>query len=454
MKFWPEVHWSEGQFLRPHHLQAASRQLETVRAAALNGLHPYGYGFVALDLAHDAIENGVVELRACELVLRDGTVVIVPENCTIPPRELKPVLDKAVGPLDVYLGVPEVQAVRANVQTPGEEVPGRNPRYTIDLVERYDENTGDNPQSIEVRRLRGTVFLGEEDRAGFECVRLGRIERSAAGPKLVNNVVPPLLKMRAWGPLCAAVDVLWNDIRARVEQLGADAASRALTFATASPGDMEQLLKLQALSELSVRFGVLAGSPELHPHAFYLTLCEGIGRIALWDDLRRPRELPAYDHENCGPVFEELVRYLRTLVHAMLPRDYIERPFEAREGGYGVELDAEWFSPNYELFFGIRGALQVEEVQALFRAINFKLASPRDAPEVFRRRLPGLEFKHAGTVPNLPKSSDQFYFRIARTAPYWEHCERERGIFICMAPADMPKLASLRLSLFAVRLRG
>jgi len=66
----------------------------------------------------------------------------------------------------------------------------------------------------------------------------------------------------------------------------------------------------------------------------------------------------------------------------------------------------------------------------------------------------GLDFKSAGAVPNLPKSSDQFYFRIARTAPYWEHCERERGIFICMPPADMPKLAALKLSLFVVKLKG
>lgn len=453
MRFWPEVHWSEGQFLRPHHLQAAFRQIETGRAAAVDGIHAYARGFMSLDLAHDAIENGLIEIRSCELRLRGGTHVVVPENCTLPPREVKAVLDKSPGPLDVYLGVPQVQAVRPNVLVAGEEVEGRSPRYAIDLVERYDENSGDNPQSVEVRRMRGAIFLGEEDRAGFECVRLGRLERSAAGPKLVDNVVPPLLRMQAWRPLCTAVDVLWNDIRARMEQLGADAAARSLTFATASPGDMEQLLKLQALNELTVRFGILASSPELHPHVLFETLCAGIARVALWDDLRRPRELPAYDHDDCGPVFDELVRYLRALVNGMLPRDYIERPFEVKEGGYGVELDTDWFSPNYELYLGIRGPMQLEEIVALFRAINFKLASPRDATEVFRRRLPGLEFKSAGAVANLPKSSDQFYFRVARTAPYWEHCERERGIFICMPPADMPKLAALRLSLFAVKLR-
>ena len=454
MNFWPEVHWSEGQFLRPHHLQAAFRQAETARSAATEAVHPYGWGFLSVDLAHDAIENGLVDIRACELRLQDGTFVKVPENCTIDPREFKKKLDKTTGALAIYFGVPEVQTVRANVQDPGEELDGRNPRYAIDLTERYDENTGENPQSIEVRRLRGALFLGDEDRAGFECVRLGQIERSAAGPALVKNVVPPVLRLKAWGPLCTAVEVLWNDIRARMEQLGADAANRALSFATASPGDAEQLFKLYALNDLTVRFGMLASSPELHPHVLYVALCESIGKVALWDDTRRPRELPPYDHDNCGPVFDELVRYLRALVNGMLPRDYIERPFEVREGGYGVDLDYEWFTPNHGLYLGIRGPMQLEEIMALFHAINFKLASPRDAQEVFRRRLPGLEFKTAGAVANLPKSSDQFYFRISRTAPYWEHCENERGIFICMPPAEMPKLVPLKLSLFVVKLKG
>ena len=454
MKFWPEVHWSEGQFLRPHHLQAAFRQLETLRGASIDAVHPHAWGWMSLDLAQEAIENNLLEIRSCELRLPDGTYVKAPENCALSPRDFKKVFDAATGPLNVYFGVPEVQAVRANVQAPGMELDGRNPRYTVDLKECYDENTGENPQPIEVRRFRGAVFLGDEDRTGFECVPLGQIERSAAGPTLVKKYVPPLLAVQAWPPLCAALDTLFNDIRARCEQLGGDAAERALTFATGSPGDMEQLVKLHALNELTTRFGIAAGSPQQHPYGLYTLLCEAIGRVALWDDARRPRELPPYDHDDCGPVFEELFRYLRALVQAMLPKDYIERPFEQKEGGYGVTLDYEWFTPNHEMYLGIRSALQLEEIVALFRSINFKLASPRDAQEVYRRRLPGLEFKSAGTVPNLPKSADQHYFRVARTPPYWEHCERERGIFICMPPTGVPKLDQLKLSLFVVKLRG
>jgi type VI secretion system protein ImpJ len=453
MNFWPEVHWSEGQFLRPHHFQAAFRQIDTLRGAAVGAIHPFAWGFLSIDLATEAIENHMLEIRTCELLLRDGTFVKIPENCSLDPRDFKAVFDQHSGAMPVYFGVPELQTVRGNVQRPGEMLEGRAPRYAIDLAERYDENTGENPQSIEVRRFRGATFFGKEDHTGYEVVRLGHIERSAAGPSLVKKDVPPLVRIGAWGPLCAAVESLWNDIRARCEQLGGDASERGLTFATGSPGDVEQLVKLQALNELTVRFSAMVHTTERHPHDLYHLLVDSIGRIALWDDMRRPRELPVYNHAESGAVFEELFRYLRSLVQAMLPKDYIERPFEAKPDGHAIELDHEWFTPNHEMYLGIRSPMQTEDILALFRSINFKLASPRDATEVYRRRLPGLEFKTAGTVPNLPKSADQHYFRISRTAPYWEHCETERGIFIAMPPSEMQKLGELKLSLFVVKVR-
>jgi len=436
MRFWPEVHWSEGQFLRPHHFQAAFRQVDGIRAASLGALHAYGWGFLSLDLAADAIENNMIDIRSCELVLRDGTFVKVSENCTLDPRDFKAEFDAHSGPMPVFFGVPEIQAVRANVQRPGESLDGRAPRY-----------------SIEVRRMRGAIFLGDEDRSGFECVSLGKIERTAAGPTLIKNSVPPILRLRAWPPLCSALEAVWNDIRARCEQLGGDASERALTFATASPADMEHLVKLAALNELTVRFGALVNATELHPHTLYMLLCEGIGKLAIWDDRRRPPELPTYNHNDAGPAFEELIRYLRNLVQAMLPSDYEKRPFEKRTGGLGVELDYAWFTPSHELYLGIKSRLSTEDIMSLFKSINFKLASPQKALEVFRRRLPGLDFRSAGTVPNLPKSHDQHYFRVSRTPPYWEHCETERGIFIALPPQDMEKLKDLEIALFVVKTR-
>lgn len=453
MKVWPEVHWSEGQFLRPHHFQAAFRQIDTIRVAGLNAIQPYGWGLMSLELAEESILNNIIEIRACEAVLPDGTFVRVPDNCSITPRDIKAALEAASGAMPIFFGVPDLQAVRRNVQRRGEPLDGRSPRFEIDVTERYDENTGENPQAVEVRRLRGAIFAGEEDRSGYTCVRIARVERSAAGPALVRSTAPPMLQLKSWAPLRSEIRALWNDIRSRCDQLGGDAAQRALTFATGGPADIEQLIKLNALNELTVRFGMVVAAEHVHPFAVYATLCEAVARISLWDDLRRPRELPEYDHDDPGPVFAELIAYVRSLVNAMLPKDYIVRPFEQRGDGYHVELDHAWFTPNHQLYLGIRAGMDVDEVLTIFNRINFKLASPQTAEEVYKRGLSGLEFTKAGVVPNLPRGHDQHYFRVSRTKMYWERCEAERGISIKMSPADMPQLAPMKLELYVVTVR-
>jgi type VI secretion system protein ImpJ len=369
-------------------------------------------------------------------------------------RDFKKAFDSSPGPMPVWFGVPELQRVRANVQNAGEIAEGRNPRYGIDLTEMNDENTGENPQQIEVRRLRGAIFVGDEDRTGFSCVRLGKIERAVAGPSLGKTTIPPLLRMRAWPPLCAGTETLRSEIRNRSESLGADAQQRNLSFATGGPGDIENLYKLTALNELGTRFEAMANTPDFHPHDYYLLLCEAIGKLALWDDTKRPRELPPYDHDESGPIFEELVKYVRLLIDKMIPRDYEEVPFDTKERGFSVELKQDWLSPSFEMYLGMRTQLQHHEVEALFKQkTNFRLASPTMAEEVFVRRLQGLDFKFAGAVPNLPRSADLHFFRIARTPEYWPKVEQERCIAIRVSPQDMSQLSPVKLSLFVVKVR-
>ena len=48
MSFWTEIHWSEGMFLRPHHLQAGQRWLEGLVRTGLDSVRPFAWAFVDL----------------------------------------------------------------------------------------------------------------------------------------------------------------------------------------------------------------------------------------------------------------------------------------------------------------------------------------------------------------------------------------------------------------------
>ena len=74
MSFWTEIHWSEGMFLRPHHLQAAQRRVETVINTGFDSLRPYAWGFVRLNIASEPLE-------------RTATPVILPRGTRITTRQ-------------------------------------------------------------------------------------------------------------------------------------------------------------------------------------------------------------------------------------------------------------------------------------------------------------------------------------------------------------------------------
>ena len=79
-----KVIWSEGMFLQPQHLQQhdryLQRQLET-RAAAL---HPYSWGFTALEIDEPLLKLGKLALLSCSGVLPDGTPFDLPTDDDLP----------------------------------------------------------------------------------------------------------------------------------------------------------------------------------------------------------------------------------------------------------------------------------------------------------------------------------------------------------------------------------
>ncbi|UCC28846.1 MAG: type VI secretion system baseplate subunit TssK, partial [Phycisphaerales bacterium] len=201
MSFWTEVHWSEGMFLRPHHLQAGQRWVETVINTGLDSLRPYAWGFVRVSIASEPLENFTLRLDECVVRMKDGTWVEIPENTEVEPLDIQQALEAASGPLDVCLGIPQIQAVRANtVSLERPELTDGTPRYEPHPVVKRDENTGENPQTVYVRRMRGRLFVAGDDMTGYETVRVGsivRTDRPGSVPELDLLGAGPLLAIQA-----------------------------------------------------------------------------------------------------------------------------------------------------------------------------------------------------------------------------------------------------------------
>ena len=470
MTFWTEIHWYEGVFLRPHHLQAAQRQMETVVRTALDAARPFAWGFVELNIAKEPLENCTLRVDHCELRLKDGTWARIPENTEVPPLNFEAALKTGGGTVEIFLGIPQMQDVRANaVSLEAPERTQGNPRYEPQPITRRDENTGENPQTLYVRRMRGKLFAAGEDMTGYETVRLCRIKRTdrpGAVPEVDELGAGPLLAIQADAGLSSLVTSLADQVEAKDEVLAREAREHHMLFTDGVAANTEHLLKLHALNESRAELRALLQSPRLHPYDIFVTLCRLIGHLSVFHDELVPGTIPTYDQDRPAESLDRVRRRLLVLLDAMRPMAYVQRPFARKKDergldGLEVELDRSWIDENLEMYV----ALQAEDKdtdelhQYVYSRLDMKLASPKRAPRIHNIAVRGLQLQ-IKSVPagTLPRRQGLHYFRVDKTigpdrTDYWQECEQERGIRMSIREGQLAAMEPLQPTLY-VCLKG
>src|SRR6266513_2290753 len=108
------VHWHEGLFLQPHHLQIMQRRLQQEMRAARGLFHPHYFGVLESRIAHDDLADGRVRFERLRVIMPSGQEVFFPEDAALPALDIKADLVRGAGPLEVFLTVPLWTKSRAN----------------------------------------------------------------------------------------------------------------------------------------------------------------------------------------------------------------------------------------------------------------------------------------------------------------------------------------------------
>src|SRR5208283_671457 len=138
--------------------------------------NPYSWGFRSVEFDPAALDDFTLVLNGCEARFRDGTRLVVPCATRVEPLSLRDHLLKK-GEATVVLAVPRLDERRANVNAPGPMSKGHAiepPRFEVESVEMCDENTGDNPQIIDLLRTRARLLLADSNLDGYEVLPLAR----------------------------------------------------------------------------------------------------------------------------------------------------------------------------------------------------------------------------------------------------------------------------------------
>ncbi len=435
------VHWHEGLFLQPHHLQRLQRSVheEASRNRRLQGGYPSGV--VEMRLSPDELANFRLRFERLLVILPSGLVVDFPENADLPSLDLKPLFSGSGHSFELSLGVPLWHAKRANAFEIGQPADART-KLLYKPVEATvtDENTGDNPKPVILRRINARVLTPADDRDDLEVMPLLRLSRAtgeALGvPKLDPEYIPPCIFVSGSPVLYQRLRDLVSQVQSSREELVVQVGRGGFNVEALRGAQFEQLMRLRTLNRFSGRLGALLGAPGISPFEWYLELRDLHGELAALNPTRDDFDLPDYNHESTYPVFEQLDQKIRGLLRGVVTASFLKLDFAREPGMQAATFTDEHFTKPVEYFLAIRSKLDPREVTRVVEDPDQFKFMPRS---LATRAVRGVVLKEERVPPlQFPAQAGLTYFRVNRSdsSRVWSQIQLEKTGILRWPEAD------------------
>jgi len=429
------VHWHEGLFLQPHHLQAHQRYVQGRIVGERRLGWAYPYGLIEARLSADALENGFIQFDRLRLVMPGGLEVNVPDNADLPALSIKEALAASPGSLVLSIGVPHWHAGRANtIERSGAEDWRVTRLYRVAELERADENTGENTQTLLVRRINARLLLPDDDRTDLETLPIARVTHGVGEdvgiPRVDPRYIPPCMLLSGSPTLREQMRDLANQIEASRTELVAQMTRGGFSVEAMRGVQFEQMMRLRTLNRFAGSLGHLVAAANVAPFDLYLQLRELLGELAALRPDNDQFEVSRYDHDNPALAFQELQDRIRGLVRGAVTASFVRVDFKEEEGILVASMTDEHIERPTDYFLGIRTSMDATVLARLVEdADKFKFM----VRSMAQRRAYGIRLVEERHPPHeLPADSSLHYFRLMRadSMRMWERIKEEREVAI------------------------
>ncbi len=431
-----QIHWHEGLFLQPHHLQRFQKSMLDAVADSRNLTFPYPYGVVEMSLNYDELENKRLHFRKLRVLTRGGLEVDVPKNADLPIIDIKKAFEERPGGFAVALAVPLWVDDRANTIEPGlRSDPRAKLIYRAVEKEFLDENTGENPKPLMIRRINARLIMEDEDPSDMEVLPLLRIVRStneeSTVPRQDPDFTPACLTVNASPTLRDIVRDLSAQVEASRKELVVQ-MTRGGTFDLANLRGLqfEQVWRLRTINRYAAKLLNLSAAPSITPFQWYLELRELLSELLALYPGSSDYDVMPYDHDNPAMCFRDLSDNIRKYLRGAVAPSYWKVDFK-QDGPYlGAGFEDKHFNVPTDYLLGIRTKQDARGLAALVENRDeFKLM-PKSMIERAYFGLPMKEERHPPL--ELPAAADLHYFRLNRTegARHWDLMQREKAACI------------------------
>lgn len=439
-----QIHWHEGLFLQPHHLQRLQRSLTEGSREERRRAWSYPYGVVEALLSADALEALTIRFDRLRVVMPSGVEVNFPETSELPVLDLKQAFQSGGGRVTVLLGVPVYFDARANAAEPGADSRAKL-LYRVAETTVTDENTGENPQPVLVRRTNARLLLDTDDKADLETLPLLHILPAAGEnvglPRQDPQFAPPSLVLGGSTALYELVRDLGSQVEASRRELVLQTTRGGFDWNALRGIQLEQILRLRTLNRYAARLPALVEAPGIPPFHLYLELRELLGELSALQPDRDDFDVPSYNHDKPFLPFYELSNKIRGYLRGTVAASFAKVDFTSGEAWHEAAFDETHFTVPTDWFLAVRSRQEPRSLAALVEdADRFKLMPSSLATRAIR----GVQLREERHPPlELPAQSGLYYYRIMRaeSTRAWNQIVLEKAAIVRWTGDDITGVA-------------
>ena len=428
MKFLSRVVWSEGMYLGPHHFQTQSRYFEDSITFLAASLWHQPWGLLHAELDQKAIRNGSAVLLHASGIFSDGLTFELPNSDPAPePRNLLEVFPSTDAMLPLYLAVP---SRRDNGFDCDLTAPGADARFSRMARTLRDETNGMDEREIDLGQKNIRLVTEAELTSGMLSIPLAQVLRDGRGHLVYDeDFIPACLRLSASEPLMLLARRLIETVGEKSATIARGAKRHGRFEAGTAALDVANYWFLHALHSALPPLQHLSATSHAHPEDFFLELSRLAGALCTFALDSDPRQLPAYDHRNPGPVFRALDAHIRHHLEIVVPSNTVSLAFEPVEPYmYAAPVADERCLRRARWILGVRSSLGESDLLKLAPRL-IKVCSSKFVPELVKRALPGMTLTHVPVPPSAIRAeADMQYFAIETTGPCWEHILQTRSV--------------------------
>lgn len=437
MIFHEMVHWSDGLFLQPHHMQQLQNSMIDVQQKSFMFSTFYTYGLIDFVIDEEALEGMRFVVKKLSAVMPNNLTVSMPGNLNIKPFEFNAADYINNEHIMVYLAVPNYKETDANLsQYENERI-----FSTKEMLIR-DENTGDNEISMLKRIYNGKITTNKdnEDYTYLPLCRLRWVSKNINEPKLDidTNYTAPFYIITDDCPLKSYISELMYVVKKKCEHIIKDLSDSGYNTNNLAGGNLFNVMQLSSLSSYEKVISSLIVTNKVSPFIIYLQLVALLSKLTALQPFSNRDDVMAYSHDNLMEVFKDVVTNIRSIIMAGGYTDYVQYEFILNGDYYKTQLNSNDIvrASNCYLAVSISGNTDIAK-EYIEQGDNFRLINEQDID----KRIRGVKLKELRFPPRyLPVIPNAVWFSLEdiSESEAWSLICRERTAAIELLPESFP----------------